>query len=244
MRQIVLDTETTGLEPEGGHRIIEIGCVELINRRSTSQYFHRYINPKRAVDLGALEVHGIDDDFLSTQPEFDQIAQEFLDFITDAELVIHNAGFDIGFINNELQRLDATIDDITERCKILDTLALARRLHPGKSNSLDALAKRYQVDNSKRELHGALLDAQILAEVYLAMTGGQADLSLEGQSQVDHQNVLKIMPVEREDLTLVTPKLSAEEMLAHQAMLKHLESERGEPALWGKDDSESIDFKS
>jgi len=244
MRQIILDTETTGLEPEGGHRIIEIGCVELVNRRPTSEYFHRYINPKRAVDLGALEVHGIDDDFLSTQPEFNQIAQEFLDFVTGAELVIHNAGFDISFINSELQRLDITIDDITSRCGILDTLALARRLHPGKSNSLDALAKRYQVDNSKRELHGALLDAQILAEVYLAMTGGQANLSLEGQSQDDHKNILKIIPVERDGLTLLIPGVSAEESSAHEAMLKHLESERGEPALWGRANSESTGFDS
>ena len=238
MRQIVLDTETTGLAPEDGHRIIEIGCVELVNRRPTSQYFHRYINPKRAVDLGALEVHGIDDDFLSTQPEFDQISTEFLDFVADAELVIHNAGFDVGFINNELQRLDIIVNDITKRCKILDTLALARRLHPGKSNSLNALAKRYQVDNSKRELHGALLDAQILAEVYLAMTGGQVDLSLEGQSDVGRKNVLKIVPVEREGLTLVVPKASLEEMSAHQVMLQYLESERGEPALWDGVDSE------
>ena len=244
MRQIVLDTETTGLEPEGGHRIIEIGCVELVNRRPTSQYFHRYINPKRAVDLGALEVHGIDDDFLSTQPEFNQIAQEFLDFVTGAELVIHNAGFDIGFINNELQRLEITIDDITQRCEILDTLSLARRLHPGKSNSLDALAKRYEVDNSKRELHGALLDAQILAEVYLAMTGGQVDLSLGGQSQEDHKNILKIISVDREGLNLVVPEVSVQESSAHEAMLKHLESERGKPALWGRADSESTDFNS
>ena len=238
MRQIVLDTETTGLSPEDGHRIIEIGCVELINRRLTSKHFHHYINPKRAVDLGALEVHGIDDDFLSTQPEFDQIATEFLDFVADAELVIHNAGFDVGFINSELQRLDIIVNDITKRCGILDTLALARRLHPGKSNSLDSLAKRYQVDNSKRELHGALLDAQILSEVYLAMTGGQVDLSLEGKSDVDRKHVLKIVPVEREGLTLVIPKASSEEMSAHQNMLQYLGAERGEPALWDKVDSE------
>jgi DNA polymerase-3 subunit epsilon len=238
MRQIVLDTETTGLSPEDGHRIIEIGCVELINRRPTSQHFHRYINPKRAVDLGALEVHGIDDDFLSTQPEFDQIASEFLDFVADAELIIHNADFDVGFINSELQRLDLTVNDITKRCEILDTLALARRMHPGKRNSLDALAKRYQVDNSKRELHGALLDAQILAEVYLAMTGGQASLFLEGQSDAERKHILKIVPVEREGLVLVTPKASSEELLAHQSMLQYLGRERGEPALWNGVDSE------
>ena len=185
MRQVVLDTETTGLEPEAGHRIIEIGCVELVNRRSTQQSFHRYVNPGRAVDLGALEVHGIDDEFLATQPPFQDVVEEFLDFVSGAELVIHNADFDVAFINGELGRLELTTGDIAQCCEILDTLALARRLHPGQRNSLDALAKRYQVDNSKRELHGALLDAQILAEVYLAMTGGQASLSLDGDGDGD-----------------------------------------------------------
>ena len=240
MRQVVLDTETTGLEPEAGHRIIEIGCVELVNRRPTQQSFHRYVNPGRAVDLGALEVHGIGDEFLATQPPFQDIAEEFLDFVSGAELVIHNAGFDVAFINGELGRLELTTGDIAQCCEILDSLALARRLHPGQRNSLDALAKRYQVDNSKRELHGALLDAQILAEVYLAMTGGQASLSLDGDGDGDRvrAQALKAEPVDRDGLRLVVPVASAEELAAHQAMLEALAAQREAPTLWEKVDSE------
>jgi DNA polymerase-3 subunit epsilon len=238
MRQVVLDTETTGLEPEAGHRIIEIGCVELVNRRLTQQSFHRYVNPGRAVDLGALEVHGIGDEFLATQPPFQDIAEEFLDFVSGAELVIHNAGFDVAFINGELGRLELTTGDIAQCCEILDSLALARRLHPGQRNSLDALAKRYQVDNSKRELHGALLDAQILAEVYLAMTGGQASLSLDGDGDRVRTQALKAEPVDRDGLRLVVPGASAEELAAHQAMLEALAAEREAPTLWEKVDSE------
>ena len=240
MRQVVLDTETTGLEPEAGHRIIEIGCVELVNRRSTQQSFHRYVNPGRAVDLGALEVHGIDDEFLATQPPFQDIAEEFLDFVSGAELVIHNADFDVAFINGELGRLELTTGDIAQRCEILDTLALARRLHPGQRNSLDALAKRYQVDNSKRELHGALLDAQILAEVYLAMTGGQASLSLDGGADGDSvgAQALKAELVDRDGLKLVVPSASAEELAAHQEMIKALAAQREAPTLWERMDSE------
>ena len=182
MRQVVLDTETTGLQTEEGDRIIEIGCIELIDRKLTEQTFHRYVNPERAVGPGALEVHGIDDEFLSMQPMFEDVATEFLEFVHDAELIIHNADFDVGFINHELQRLETPVQDIREQCRVLDTLALARRMHPGQQNSLDALARRYQVDNSQRKLHGALLDAGILAEVYLAMTGGQTSLALEGET--------------------------------------------------------------
>lgn len=238
MRQVVLDTETTGLEPGAGHRIIEIGCVELLNRRPTQQSFHRYVNPERAVDLGALEVHGIDDDFLSMQPLFQDVAEEFLDFVSGAELVIHNADFDVAFINQELGRLEVSTQDITQCCDILDTLALARRLHPGQRNSLDALAKRYQVDNSKRELHGALLDAQILAEVYLAMTGGQASLLLEEDSELIQTQTLRVVPVDRDGLTLVVPSASADEMAAHQAMLNALAAQREEPTLWESIESE------
>ena len=238
MRQVVLDTETTGLEPEAGHRIIEIGCVELVNRRPTKQSFHRYVNPGRTVDLGALEVHGIDDEFLATQPPFQDVAQEFLDFVAGAELVIHNADFDVAFINYELGRLELTTEDIAQRCEILDTLALARRLHPGQRNSLDALAKRYEVDNSKRELHGALLDARILAEVYLAMTGGQASLSLEGDGEHVRTNALKVVPVDREGLTLVVPGVSGEELAAHRKMLESLAEQRGAPVLWHGGQSE------
>ncbi len=182
MRQIVLDTETTGLEPAAGHRIIEIGCVELVNRRPTQNRFHRYINPEREVDRGALEVHGIENEFLATQPKFAEVAREFVEFVSGAELVIHNADFDVEFLNHELRRLPELPGQIRDCCGVLDTLALARRMHPGQRNTLDALAKRYSVDNSKRELHGALLDAQILADIYLAMTGGQVSLSLESDA--------------------------------------------------------------
>jgi DNA polymerase-3 subunit epsilon len=178
MRQIVLDTETTGLEPEQGHRVIEIGCVELLNRRPTGRRFHRYLNPERDIDEGAVQVHGLTREFLQDQPRFAAIAEEFLAFVAGAELVIHNAPFDVGFLDAELARLAEAPLRIAERCAVLDTLALARRLHPGQRNSLDALCKRYAVDNSHREFHGALLDAKILSEVYLAMTGGQSALIL------------------------------------------------------------------
>ena len=171
MRQVVIDTETTGLMAEEGDRLIEIACIELINRRSTERIFHQHLNPERAVGSGALLVPGISDEFLSEQPLFEDVAEEFLEFIADAELIIHNADFDVGFINHELRRLGSATQGIRERCQILDTLALARRLHPGQRNSLDALAKRYQVDTSQHELHRALVDAGILVEVYLAMTG-------------------------------------------------------------------------
>ena len=178
MRQIVLDTETTGLEPELNHRIIEIGCVELVNRRATGRTFHRYLNPERDIDDGALAVHGISRSELDGQPRFAEIAEELLLFVSGAELVIHNAAFDVAFLDAELARLPGERRQLAAICQVLDTLALARELHPGQRNSLDALCKRYSVDNSARELHGALLDARILADVYLAMTGGQAALAL------------------------------------------------------------------
>jgi DNA polymerase-3 subunit epsilon len=236
MRQVVLDTETTGLEPEAGHRIIEIGCVELVNRRSTQKSFHRYLNPERAVDQGALEVHGIDDDFLATQPLFAEVAADFIQFVDGAELVIHNADFDVAFINHELARVESLPQDITQRCRILDTLALARRMHPGQRNSLDALAKRYEVDNSKRELHGALLDARILADVYLAMTGGQASLSLEGHVELSVVRELTVVPVGRAGLDLSVLPASEDERRAHEALLVHIREQSGAPALWGSPD--------
>lgn len=176
MRQIVLDTETTGLSPEEGHRIIEIGCIELLNRRVTRNRFHVYLNPERSIDPGASEVHGIRDEFLADKPRFVEIAGDFLNFVGGAELVIHNAPFDVGFLNHELRRLGEDQGELGSYCAVTDTLALARKKHPGQRNSLDALCKRYGVDNSRRELHGALLDAEILADVYLAMTGGQMTL--------------------------------------------------------------------
>ncbi|MGH8149513.1 MAG: DNA polymerase III subunit epsilon [Steroidobacteraceae bacterium] len=178
MRQIVLDTETTGLEAALGHRVIEIGCVELVSRRVTGRRFHRYLNPDRDIDPGALAVHGLSRQDLEREPRFADVAGELLEFIGGAELVIHNAAFDVAFLDMELARLPGEPQTLRAQCAVLDSLALAREMHPGQRNSLDALCKRYGVDNSKRELHGALLDAQLLAEVYLAMTGGQGALAL------------------------------------------------------------------
>lgn len=185
MRQIVLDTETTGLEVSQGHRIIEIGCIELVNRRVTGNHWHHYINPGREIDSGAFEVHGISTEFLQDKQRFAELAEEFRDYVAGAELVIHNAPFDIGFLNNELALLDPPLAALEETCSILDTLLLARQKHPGQKNNLDALCKRYGIDNSNRSLHGALLDARILADVYLAMTGGQTSLGLEAEQGVD-----------------------------------------------------------
>jgi DNA polymerase-3 subunit epsilon len=178
VRQIVLDTETTGLEPEQGHRIIEIGCVEMVNRRLSGRHFHQYVRPDRQIDPAAFAVHGISDEALVDKPPFVDVAEAFLAFVEGAELIIHNAPFDVGFLNHELTRVGGGQSPLEAYCSVLDTLALARELHPGQRNSLDALCKRYGVDNSERDLHGALLDAEILAEVYLAMTGGQATLDL------------------------------------------------------------------
>jgi DNA polymerase III subunit epsilon len=187
MKQVILDTETTGLNPDDGHRIIEIGCVELLDRKLTGNRFHVYLNPEREIDQGAIDVHGLDNAFLSDKPRFGEIVADFLNFVQGAELIIHNAAFDVGFINAELRRMDAVeraSSAILENyCTILDTLALARKMHPGQRNSLDALCKRYSVDNRHRDLHGALLDAEILAEVYLAMTGGQMLLLLDDEGQ-------------------------------------------------------------
>jgi DNA polymerase-3 subunit epsilon len=183
MRQIILDTETTGLEPAQGHRIIEIGCVELVNRRPTGRSFQRYLNPERDIDPGAQAVHGLSSAFLANQPRFAEIVEEFVAFVAGAELVIHNAPFDVGFVDHEFGRLPPPQRLLTDLCTIQDSLALARQLHPGQRNSLDALCKRYGVDNSNRELHGALLDARILADVYLAMTGGQGALTLHAQAE-------------------------------------------------------------
>ncbi|MCP4188220.1 MAG: DNA polymerase III subunit epsilon [Gammaproteobacteria bacterium] len=179
MRQIVLDTETTGLETSQGHRIIEIGCVELIDRRVTDNHWHHYINPQREVDAGAFEVHGISNEFLQDKPLFEELVDDFLHYIEGAELVIHNASFDVGFLNHEINLLAEEKPAIAGLCEVLDTLVMARQKHPGQKNNLDALCKRYEIDNSHRSVHGALLDARILADVYLVMTGGQTLLGLE-----------------------------------------------------------------
>ena len=185
MRQIVLDTETTGLEVSQGHRIIEIGCVELQNRRVTGNHWHHYFNPQREIDAGAYEVHGISNDFLQDKPLFAELAAEFYEYVRGAELIIHNASFDVGFLNHELSLPESSLAPLEDNCGILDTLILARRKHPGQKNNLDALCKRYDIDNSQRSLHGALLDARILADVYLAMTGGQTSLGLDAEQEVD-----------------------------------------------------------
>ena len=233
MRQIVLDTETTGLEASAGHRIIEVGGVELENRRPTGRTFHRYINPERAVDAGALEVHGIDNEFLKDQPLFSAIADEFVEFVKGAELVIHNADFDVTFINHELKRLPHLPADIRENCTVLDTLLLARRMHPGQRNNLDALSRRYHVDSSKRELHGALLDAQILAEVYLAMTGGQVSLSLDSEADANRgKGVTEIQQIDRDAVALKVIRANAEEQAAHQRFIAKIEQGSGHESVW------------
>jgi DNA polymerase-3 subunit epsilon len=191
MRQILLDTETTGLEVSQGHRIIEIGCIELIDRRVTGNHWHYYFNPDREVDIGAFEVHGISNDFLQDKPRFTELAEDFHRYVEGAELVIHNAAFDVGFLNHELSLLESPLAPLEACCTVLDTLQLARQKHPGQKNNLDALCKRYDIDNSQRSLHGALLDARILADVYLAMTGGQTSLGLEADhaSEADLEQV-------------------------------------------------------
>ena len=234
MRQIVLDTETTGLEPAQGHRIIEIGCVELVNRQLTGNTYHQYLQPDREIDEGAIEVHGITNEFLDDKPRFGDVVEEFLGFLGSAELIIHNAPFDVGFINHELALHQHTLTDIAEYCRIIDTLVLAREMHPGQRNSLDALCKRYEIDNSQRELHGALLDAEILADVYLAMTGGQVTLSLDrttGSGDGDHREVgIRRFPADRERLPVL--EASAEEIAAHEARLDAIQKASGGSCVW------------
>ena len=234
MRHVILDTETTGLEPSEGHRIIEIGCLELVHRRPSGRRFHRYLNPDRPVDAGAVEVHGLDDRFLADKPRFHEVVDEFLDFIRGAELVIHNAPFDVGFLNAELARLGPQWGAVEDYAGVTDTLAQARTLHPGQRNSLDALCKRYQVDNSGRELHGALLDAELLAEVYLAMTGGQGSLGLDprggGSGPGGETEGPRPLPADRPPL--VVPAPSPEELVAHQAWVERLDESLGGPCAW------------
>ena len=234
MRQVVLDTETTGLEPELNHRVIEIGCVELINRRPTGRTFHRYLNPEREIDDGALAVHGIARTDLDGQPRFAEIAEELLGFIGGAELVIHNAAFDVAFLDAELARLPGDPRQVGVVCQVLDTLALARELHPGQRNSLDALCKRYEIDNSARELHGALLDARILADVYLAMTGGQGALALsEGDESAQAHTTLRAARAPlRLAVPLPVPLATPAEIAAHELMLAVIAKASGGRVLW------------
>jgi len=225
MRQIVLDTETTGLSTAQRHRIIEIGCVELINRRPTGREFHRFLNPDRDIDEGAVRVHGISRADLDTSPRFPEVVDEFLEFIKDAELVIHNATFDVGFLEYELKLMKHAQPKITHHATVLDTLAMARAKHPGQRNSLDALCKRYEVDASNRDLHGALIDADLLARVYLAMTGGQTALSL------DEEIASGVRPsgqpgavgaANGSELNLVVVRATEEEVAAHEALLEKM----------------------
>ncbi len=229
-RQIVLDTETTGLSTADDHRIIEIGCVELVNRRLTGETFHQYINPQRAIDAGAMEVHGITNESLADKPVFADIAEDFLRFIEGAELIIHNAAFDVGFLNHEFTKLGHT-SQIEDICSVLDTLKLARDKHPGQKNNLDALCKRYGVDNSNRELHGALLDAEILADVYLLMTGGQTKLNLAGQNSEGSGDTQGIRRIQRNGNKLKVISASADELEQHEARLDIVQKSGGK-CLW------------
>jgi DNA polymerase III subunit epsilon len=233
MRQIVLDTETTGLEPEVGHRIIEIGCVELVNRRATGRTFHKYLNPEREIDEGALSVHGITRADLYGKPKFAEVVEELLLFISDAELVIHNAAFDVAFLDAELARIQGPARTVAGLCRVLDTLALARSMHPGQRNNLDALCKRYSIDNSRRDLHGALLDARILADVYLAMTGGQGALALaETTSSSGAAEGRTVRALVRPSVPLVVITATEEEIAAHAAMLAVISKASGGKCLW------------
>ena len=235
MRQIVLDTETTGLDPREGHRLIEIGCVELIDRRLTGNSFHQYLQPDREIDADAVAVHGITDDFLRDKPRFAEVAEDFLRFVTGSELIIHNAPFDTGFLDHELTRWRVDGARIGDLCEVTDTLLLARRLHPGQRNSLDALCKRYAVDNSHRDLHGALLDAEILADVYLAMTGGQVVMQLGGEAAGELEPGQKgggrgCLDPHRGRLTVITADAQAQ--AAHVARLAAIDAASPDGCLW------------
>jgi DNA polymerase-3 subunit epsilon len=234
MRQIVLDTETTGLEPAQGHRIIEIGCVEMVDRRLTGNHYHQYIQPDREIDDGAIEVHGITNEFLVDKPRFEDIVEDFLRFVKGAELIIHNAPFDVGFINHELRRYKQDHPTIEAICGIIDTLALARQLHPGQKNNLDALCKRYDVDNSHRELHGALLDAEILADVYLRMTGGQEMLFVESQQQSAETSHKEITRISQDRPALKVVYANQAEINAHEQRLQAIENASGGQCVWLK----------
>ncbi|WP_166359450.1 DNA polymerase III subunit epsilon [Pseudomonas akapageensis] len=238
MRSVVLDTETTGMPVTDGHRIIEIGCVELMGRRLTGRHFHVYLQPDRESDEGAIGVHGITNEFLVGKPRFAEVAEEFFEFIQGAQLIIHNAAFDVGFINNEFALMGQhDRADITRHCSILDTLLMARERHPGQRNSLDALCKRYGVDNSGRELHGALLDSEILADVYLTMTGGQTSLSLAGNSSdgagegsSSQGSEIRRLPADRALTRII--RASESELAEHAARMEAIAKSAGGPPLW------------
>lgn len=235
MRQVVLDTETTGLDPKAGHRIIEIGCVELVDRRLTGSNWHRYLQPDREIEAGASDVHGLTNEFLADKPRFAEVAEEFLDYIRDAELIIHNASFDVSFLDRELSVWHEQSPSIEDLCVVTDTLMLARRIHPGQRNSLDALCKRYSVDHRHRELHGALLDAKLLAGVYLAMTGGQVAFSLGGDTEnSSHLSGVSqhrgYIAADRPALRVVRADAGA--LSAHAARLAAIDASSQDGCLW------------
>ncbi len=235
MRQVILDTETTGIDPREGHRLIEIGAVELVNRRFTGRTYHQYINPEREVEAEAIGIHGITNEFLVDKPLFKDVADAFWEFVRGAELVIHNAPFDVGFIEHEFELLlalrgEPRLGPVAEHCRVLDTLKLARERHPGQRNNLDALCKRYEIDNGHRVLHGALLDAEILADVYLAMTGGQTALSLDADDPSGQQDMAGGFSIRRLDLpadSLRVLQPSAAELTAHAAKLEQIRQTAG-----------------
>ena len=230
MRQIILDTETTGLDPNLGHRVIELAAVEIVDRRLSGNHFHRYINPERASDEGALQVHGLSEEFLRDKPTFRDIVNEWLDFVSGAELVIHNAPFDTGFLNRELDLLD--LKPISEYCaNIVDTLQMARELHPGKKNNLNALCERYQIDNSTRTLHGALLDANLLAAVYLAMTRGQDSLIMDVEPAPQAANATRLAAGK---LELIVIAASADELAEHARQLDEIDRASKGACVWKK----------
>ena len=234
MRQVVLDTETTGLDPSQGHRVIEIGCVEIDNRKLTGKHFHCYLNPDREIDAGAMEVHGLTSQFLADKPRFHQVESEFLEFIDGAELVIHNAPFDIGFLDHELRATKSESQKIGSFCGVLDSLLLAREKHPGQRNSLDALCKRYGVDNTQRQLHGALLDAEILADVYLVMTSGQSSLLLAEDESEGTTRRAKAKAKKRHTKRgkIAVLKAGNDELEAHRQRLLEIAESSEKGCLW------------
>ncbi|MFY0663301.1 MAG: DNA polymerase III subunit epsilon [Natronospirillum sp.] len=232
MRQIVLDTETTGLDPSQGHRVIEIGCVEVVDRKLTGNHYHVYINPQRNVPEDAIAIHGITNEFLVDKPVFADIADTFVEFVRGAELVIHNAPFDMGFLNHELRALRSPAAPLESLCQVLDTLYLARQKHPGQKNNLDALCKRYGIDNGHRDLHGALLDAEILADVYLFMTGGQTALELAAETPKDNEQTAALaFAADTNARELPIVRANPEELTAHEELLKLIDG-KSEGALW------------
>lgn len=227
MRQIILDTETTGLDPSDGHRIIEIGCVEMIDRKLTGNNFHQYLQPDREIDAGAIEIHGISNEFLQDKPHFADIMDDFMQYVKGAELIIHNAPFDIGFLDTELRAERSPWGDVTQHCQIIDTLVMAKKRFPGKRNNLDALCKRYFIDNSHRTLHGALLDSEILADVYLLMTGGQVSLTLQTINADGFADSTEIRRIDRNRDKLCIIQADETELLAHAERLEAIQKKSG-----------------